>query len=195
MKKHIVFVALLLLAAGAVSAQDEIFAAKLSRDKVPAVVLTSVEKDFPNATITEFKALPVTIMEEGWVITKNKPMDGKYDTYYLTVKGNNFDGEATYDADGNLMSAHEYARNIALPHNVARAIAIRYPGWGIGKDHMTTTFYRGDKQKTYYHVDLMKGAEHEKVVFDAHGNEVNAGRIHGKEKAERNMMKMKSDEG
>ncbi|MCB0614545.1 MAG: hypothetical protein KDC75_14615, partial [Phaeodactylibacter sp.] len=97
MKKHIVFVALLLLAAGAVSAQDEIFAAKLSRDKVPAVVLTSVEKDFPNATITEFKALPVTIMEEGWVITKNKPMDGKYDTYYLTVKGNNFDGEVTYD--------------------------------------------------------------------------------------------------
>ena len=195
MKKHIVLVALLLLAAGAVSAQDEIFAAKLTRDKVPAVVLASVEKDFPDATITEYQALPVTIMEEGWVITKNKPMDGKYDTYYLTVKGNNFDGEVTYDADGNLVSAHEYARNVALPHNVARAIAIHHPGWAPGKDHMTTTFYRGGKQKTYYHVDLMKGAEHEKVVFDAHGNEVNAGRIHGKEKAERNMMKMKSDEG
>ena len=122
-------------------------------------------------------------------------MDGKFDTYYLTINGKGFNGIATYDSNGNLISAQESARDIALPHNIARAIGIRYPGWSIGKDHMVTTFYKDGKQKAYYHVNIMKGAEHEKVVFDGHGNEVKQGRMHGKEKAEREMMKMKRDEG
>ena len=191
MKKHIVLFALLLLAAGAVSAQDELFEAKLTKEKVPAVVLASVEKDFPDAIITEYNALPVTILEEGWVITKDKPMDGKYDTYYLTIKGKNFDGKATYNANGELVSAQEYAKDIPLPLNVERAIGKRYPGWGISKDHMSSTFYKGDRKKTYYHVKLSKGPEYVTVVFDGHGNEVKQGRLHGKEKG----REMNRDEG
>lgn len=195
MKKHIVLLALMFVAIGALSAQDELFVARLTKEKVPAVVITSVEKDFPDATITEYRALPVTILEEGWVFTKEKPMDGQYETYYLTVKGKNFDGQATYNADGNLVSFHEWARDVALPLNIARAIAREYPGWSIDKDHMTTTFYRNGKQKTYYHVNLSKGAEHGKVVFDSHGNAVKYSGIHGKEKTGKDMKKMHHDEG
>ncbi|MCB9300318.1 MAG: hypothetical protein H6566_06695 [Lewinellaceae bacterium] len=191
MKKHIILFCLALLASGALSAQEEIFVAKLSKEKVPAVVIASVEQDFPDAVITEYKALPITVLEDGWVITKEKPMDGKYDTYYLSIKGKNFEGEATYDANGNLISSQEYARNIEVPQNIARAIGVRYPGWGIGKDHMVTTFYKDGKQKAYYHIDLMKGAEHEKVVFDGHGNEVKHGKTRGKEREERKMREMK----
>ena len=195
MKKHIVLAALLLLAYGAISAQDQIFVAKLTKEKMPGVVLTSVEKDFPDATIMEYKALPVTILEEGWVIEKDKPMNGKYDVYYLTIKGKNFDGEATYDSNGNLISAQELAKDVPLPLNVSRTIGLHYPGWSVGKDHMVTTFYKDGKQKTYYHVALMKGGEQEKVVFDGHGNEVKHGKIHGREKAGREMKKMERDEG
>lgn len=168
MKKLLLFATFFAFAAG-IHAQEVLYAVKLKKEKVPATVIASIEKDFPDAAITEYTAVPVEIVGEDFMINTNKESKD-YDTYEVKISGKSFIGTAMYDSQGNLMYSNELIKNTALPYNIRYCIGKNYPGWTVEGDREFITTYRNGSQKSYYHVKLMKGKEKVNVAIDAHGN-------------------------
>lgn len=181
MNKLIAIFSLVFFASTLSFAQTELFRAKLKKEAIPAVVLESITEDFPYAEVTEYAAIPVTIIDEQVYVHMNaEAMDGDYDTYVITVAGKSGAVYATYDREGNLLSTAENLKNVVLPRAIQTSIGRHFPGWGVVGDKMVMTSLRNGKQKTHYKVKLKKGKEHHKVVFDADGNI-----IRGAEKAKK----------
>lgn len=180
MKKWISLFALMALVITSVSAQDMLFSAKLKKEEMPAVVISSLESDYPGMEILSYEAVPLEFIGDDWIVYPNAERfaNKDYDSYVITFSGHKLTGEATYDADGNLISAHETMKNIPLPHSVQRSVGINYPGWALDKDHEVLTINRQGEKKIYYKIELKKGNETRKVVFDGNANEIKEGRIH-----------------
>lgn len=180
MKKLLLSLTMLTLLGGTLFAQQEVFSAKLNQDEVPAVVLKAIEQDFPNMIASNFHRIPVEFLDGSFVLTSNtSDLPGEEITYVVTMQGPGFNAEATYNGDGMLMSAKEFAKNVPLPLPVERAIYKAHPGWTVGKDYELLTINHSDQQKAYYRVQLSKGKEKEMVTYDAHGNETKAGKVRG----------------
>ncbi|MCB0634280.1 MAG: hypothetical protein R2824_12485 [Saprospiraceae bacterium] len=180
MKKWISLVALTALMTINLSAQDVLFTAKLEKEDVPTVVISSMESDYPGMEITSYQAVPLEFIGEDWIVHPNMDnfTDKNYSTYVVSFSGSKLKGEATYDSDGNLISAQEELKDVPLPHTMQTAIAADYPGWAMSKDHVVMTLKRDGQKKVYYKVELTKGKEMKKVVYDGNANEVKAGKTH-----------------
>lgn len=180
MKKLIFPLALAVLAVGSVSAQDVLFYAKLKKDEVPAEVVKAVTEDFKDGwSVTEYRALPVEIVEGSWFI-KSKPeqQNKDYDTFEVIVSGHDITGRATYDAKGNLISLVENEKNVALPSSIEKSIAVDFPGWTASRGHETVTINNQDQKKVYYRIELTKGKEEKTVFYDGSDNLVKVDKEH-----------------
>lgn len=172
MKTLVLFCSLIMFASGIAHAQEEIFALKLKKDKVPAKVIAAIEKEFPDAKITDYTAVPVEVVGEELIINASKNSQD-YDSYEVHIVGNDFTGSAIYDKDGTLLYSNEVLKNTALPYAIRYALGKNFPGWMLEGDRKVITTYRNGNQKSYYHVKLMKGKETTHATFDAHGNMMN----------------------
>ncbi|MBI1225979.1 MAG: hypothetical protein GC192_12155 [Bacteroidetes bacterium] len=180
MKKLIFPIAIAVFFAGTVSAQDELFSAKLKKEDVPAEVLTAVAEDYGDGIIvTEYKALPIELMGEGWVVRTNPDNAGKdYDSYQIDFTSKNMKGKAVYDAKGNLISASERINDAVLPRPVQKSIDRDFPGWMAAKDQEMITIRNRDEDKVYYKLKMTKGNEKEWVTYSADGNIAKAEKSH-----------------
>lgn len=169
MKNLTLLVACLLISWSAMQAQEVIYAQKLTREKVPGTVLKSLEKDFPDAKITDYASIPTEKIGEELIINPSSSSEN-YDMYEMHVTGKNFNGDALYDRNGNLVRSTEIVRNVPLPYHVQRAIGENYPGWAVTNDREVMTFYKKGMQKVYYRVHLTKGKEKANIILDAEGN-------------------------
>lgn len=153
-------------------AQDELFYAKVKKEEVPAVVMTAVEQDFPDGSITTLKALPVEIIDQHWFIKTNKKDDAgeDYDTYVMTVKTSKGMIDAIYDREGNLIYTTEHLKNVALPLPLQKTIGRVFPGWAVAGDKALVTHFVDGRNKAHYIIDLSKGSQHEHIVLDGAGN-------------------------
>lgn len=179
--KNLIFpLVLAVLAVTSVSAQDRIFYAKLKTSEVPAEVITACAKDLEDGmTVTEYRALPLEMVEEGWFVNYNKDIaDKDYNTYEVRFSGNNLTGEATYDANGNLISFVENVEDVALPRPIQKSIGKNFEGWAVANDHEIVTINKNNEQKVYYRVNLIQGKEKKRVIFDGDGNLVKVNREH-----------------
>ncbi|HMQ64637.1 MAG TPA: hypothetical protein PKE06_28395, partial [Flavilitoribacter sp.] len=116
MKKSLLLIGLILASCSFLKAQDQLFVIPLKKDKIPPVVMSSIEKDFPESTVTGYSAIPIQSIGEDWAVVRNDVNQDKYDTYQVDIDGNAFAGTATYDANGRLISARENLKNVILPH-------------------------------------------------------------------------------
>lgn len=142
-------------------------AKKVDQKKLPAAVVTSVKKDFPNASLKEVYAIPASVYESDWqVITKNpvpKNMDIQY--YSLKMTGKEISMDATYDSKGKLLTAKEYITNGKLPRAIPTYVANSYPGYAIKSDEIQKWF-KNDQKKAIYEVSITKGSDKKKLFFD-----------------------------
>lgn len=90
-----------------------------------------------------------------------------YDVYFIIPEGKIL---ASYDKDSNLLSTAERFKNIALPLQVSKAIAKRFPGWSITKDLYLVNYYESGKTRKLYKVTLENGDKRIKVKLDDSGN-------------------------
>jgi hypothetical protein len=182
MKKLIYLFLIAVVAINTASAQDEIFSAKLKKEEMPAEVLTAITRDFKDGiSITEYRALPVEILEEGWIVDYNpasKNLKSSYDTYEVKFSGKNISGRAIYDSEGKLLSMVENMKDVLLPHFIQKNIGINFPGWAVSGDHEIVSMNQDNRQKVYYRIILVKGKEKKRVVYDGSGNLIKVNREH-----------------
>lgn len=153
-------------------AQDVIYSAKIKKEKVPAEVVTAVEKDFKDYSVVDYSAIPVTMVEDNVVVTADKdfaPSD--YDSYEVKLSGKNTTMNAYYDSDGRLVSTYESIKDIALPSLIDRAITGKYPKAKVLSDRYVSTYYGMDgKTKVHYHVKIMNNGKEHRMYIDGNGN-------------------------
>lgn len=155
-----------------VFAQDVIYSAKVKEKQVPEEVVTAVEKDFKGFSVVEYKAVPVTIVEDKVTITDDKDFDpSKYDSYQVTLLGKGTSMQANYDADGKLLSTFESIKDKALPIAVDRAIIKKYPNATIESDrYVATHFENNGKTTVHYHVKIKNNGKIHRMYVDGNGN-------------------------
>lgn len=150
-------------------AEDELLVAKLKKEEVPAVIIQSVERDFPEMAVTAWNAIPVSMYGEE-LIVRSSPPNKNYDTYSITLSGKGLNSQATYDKHGNLLHFTEWAKNIPLPEPVEKSIGMHFPGWAVVGDKEHITVKRGNHKRELYKVQLEQNKERQHVVMDARGN-------------------------
>jgi hypothetical protein len=150
-------------------AQDRLFETKIPKDKVPPVILKSLNEDFPGSVYRDFKAIPLKFFENDVAINNNQDPNLDYDTYQISVTGNNKKITATYDESGKLLSTEEVAEKEALPFDIMKSIAEAYPGWFVKNDIYKMTHYRGRGEKDQYKVIIEKGTKKMKIYLDGNG--------------------------
>ncbi|MFT4754294.1 MAG: hypothetical protein ACI85Q_001851 [Salibacteraceae bacterium] len=64
MNKQIFLFLLAVLTTATSFAQTELFRMKVKKEKVPSVVIESISEDFPDATVTEYAAIPVSYIKD-----------------------------------------------------------------------------------------------------------------------------------
>jgi hypothetical protein len=182
MKKLIYLFLIAVVAINTASAQDEIFPAKLKKEEMPGMVLAAIKRDFKDVvSINEYRALPVEILEEGWIVDYNpfnKNLKSSYDTYEVKFSGKNISGRAIYDAEGKLLSMVENMKDVLLPHFIQKNIGVNFPGWAVSGDHEIVSMNQDNRQKVYYRITLAKGKEKKQVVYDGSGNLIKVNREH-----------------
>jgi hypothetical protein len=167
-------------------AQDVLFEVKLAKEKVPTVIIESVQEDFPGFIMEEFDAVPIEYVEDDVIVNKNFNSDEDYDTYEISLSSKGRHITAIYDKKGTLISLVEKIKNAILPIAVVRNVEKAYPGWAFEKDNYKMVHYNGLKEKKRYKITLEKGIKRMKVYTDANGKILNKNRT-GMMKSHRNL--------
>ena len=171
--KKIFFAAIFLAIATMSFAQTQttIFSAKLKKEKVPVVIIESIEEDFPDFTITEYYGVPMDVVDDVWFIDEDRNAeDEDFDTYSVLLKGKKSYINATYDKEGNLLSSREKLTDALLPYTIRVAVGTHFPGWAVIGDKIIMTTHKGHVKKAHYKVKLKKDNKEFYALFDASGN-------------------------
>jgi len=144
--------------------QNVLFQAKIKKEKVPAVIIESIDYKFKDFEAIEFIAIPIEFIEEDVFINNDIVTDEDYDTYQVTLKGKNSRIVAIYNKDGDLLSTVEHLKNIAPALEVRNSIAKAFPGWAITKDSYKMIHFSDKQTKERYKFIIEKGQD-KKVVF------------------------------
>lgn len=161
---------ILLLGAIAVKAQNSnviLYETRLETKKIPVVVSESVQRDFPNAKITESVSVPAKLYEQKWVVVDQNQHPENMDYIEVNLSGKNMHSTAIYTTQGKLVSSREVLKKAQLPETVRQAIKTRYPDWKDRRDK--EVIKNGKHEITHYIVFLKKGWHEERVVFDPNG--------------------------
>ena len=151
-------------------AQDVLFEAKLKKEEMPVAVVENVSQDFPGLVVEEFDAVPLDYIEDDVIVDRSIKSKNDYNTYQVTLKGNNQILVATYNKEGVLISTVEHGKDVVLPVSVEDAVAKEFPGWDVTEDHYKMIHYKGKKKIDRYKLNIQKGKVIKKVYFDASGN-------------------------
>jgi hypothetical protein len=144
----------------------------IPENKVPAPVASAIKKDFITGQVMQWYTFPYLFKKYGWNVLNTNEMKGKQkpDRYAVYVKAN--DGsriDAVYTSKGKLIREREVLKNIALPLQVAHAIASsKYKGWVIDKDKVIIT--DGIKNTKEYIVTVEKGQNSKTLYYDDNGS-------------------------
>ncbi|MCP9769876.1 hypothetical protein EGI22_18380 [Lacihabitans sp. LS3-19] len=174
MKNIIITSAILASAlASKVSAQDtELFTIKLKENVVPIEVISKVKSDFLDGKSIVYKALPLELVGETWVVKENLNIDPnqKFDAYQVNLMGKDEKIMAMYDKDGKLISYRSKMKDVALPIEIDKTIVETYPGWHFAKNSESITLKRNGKKSIFYNIEIKKGKEKLHLLFDENYN-------------------------
>ena len=170
MKKLIVVVILFVAFQNAWAQDSEtLVIKKIEKRTVPAAVITSVEKEYPEGIVELWEAIPVKAFESYYVVSETNDMyiGEKPEYYQVTMKGTHSKTYAVYDANGNLIHSREIIKDTALPEAIRTTIVTDYPGWRITGDK--EVIREGDGVHNTYKVELSKSKERRTLITDEEG--------------------------
>lgn len=172
MKKAILSLALFGVALQS-QAQDMLFQEKIKAESIPDVVVTAIEKDFPDYTVMEYDAVPIEYVDDEVYFNPDAKSLEDYDTYQISMKSNEGELTATYDREGNLLNTTEHLKDTLLPMSVRKAVAKAYPGWEFVKDSYNMMDYKGGKDRQRYRIVLENHGKKLRVYTNAKGKILN----------------------
>ncbi|WP_158849198.1 hypothetical protein [Algibacter sp. L1A34] len=172
MKKFLIGLCFMGLTSSMFGQEGVLYSAKILKEKVPVEVVSSVENDFNDYSVIEYEAVPITMIEDQVIVTKNEDFNPNYyDTYEVRLSGKDAKISAYYNADGTLESTYESIKNIALPSAIDRAVFKKYPKAKLLSDRYVSTHYARDgKTSVYYHVKIMNNGKTHRMYIDGNGN-------------------------
>lgn len=153
-------------------AQKVLYEVKLKKEKVPAEIIAAKEKDFKNYDVTEYDAVPVTMIDDDMVVTQDKDFDpGNYKTYQIKMLGKEAELDAYYNKDGKLISTYENIKDKELPEVIDRAIFKKFPHAQIVADrYVSERFLQNGSSKVRYHVKVKNDGRTYHLDIDGNGN-------------------------
>lgn len=170
MKKLIVVVILFVAFQNAWAQDSEtLVIKKIEKRTVPAAVITSVEKQYPEGIVELWEAIPAKAFESYYVVseTNDLSLGEKPEYFQVTMKGTHSKTYAVYDAKGNLIHSREIIRDTELPEAIRNTIVANYPGWKITGDKEVIRERKGIDDT--YKVELTKSKEKRILIMDPEG--------------------------
>lgn len=167
-------IAFALLAAGAfitpALAQDETLlkAERIKEDKLPPEVIDAYKKKYPSANLKDIVKLPTKVYKKDWEIEELQQPTGDEEYYQLFLSGDNIQLEALYDRNGNLIRAHEVAKNVALPTKTMQYIVKNYKGYTVKKDKVKRLI-EPNAIDAEWEVTIAKGKDSKRLLFGTDG--------------------------
>src|SRR5210317_1785040 len=132
MKKLTLFTCAMLIALSGLLAQHEnVILEKVSPEKVPPAVVSSVEKDSPGVIVEQYGLIPAEAYNEHMVSAENTlTIDGFAETmvYLVDVNYEKIKIYAIYDAKGNVIQVRDKVKDYIIPVSVVEYIEKEYPG-------------------------------------------------------------------
>ena len=136
---------------------------------IPVAVVESFKQDFKSPTSSDWIIVPAKLAGDEYMVSSFNHLDGQAPRIYsVTMKGPTINGEAMYNASGDLMYFREHISNTQLPTAVTNAVLTKYPGYGFMKDQETVK--KGKTKLVHYKVTIQKGKEKKVLAIDEHGN-------------------------
>lgn len=176
MKKMFVIMCLL-LASKMTIAQDSLVikAKRVSEKDMPATVIATHKKDFPDGQILQYYAVPAEVVDNEWVISEsgNWRSSDRLDKYSVLYKTNKGTIASLYSKDGTLLISQVRLNNVALPQAVTKSIMTKYPGYEIASDKYRKVIDHTGK-KEYYKVTISQTGTVKTVVLKPDGTFINA---------------------
>ena len=152
------------------TAQEETLlkAERIKADKLPPEVVEAYKKKYPNANLKDIAKLPTQVYKKDWEIEESQQPSGDDEFYNLYLSGDDFQLEALYDRNGNLIRAHEVAKNVALPTNTMQYIVKNYKGYTVKKDKVRRLI-EPNAINAEWEVTIAKGKDSKRLLFGSKG--------------------------
>jgi hypothetical protein len=118
-----------------------------SQEVLPEITVTEARYKYLNSVNPEEAAQPVNMLEQyvaSYDLKGAEFYEDEYDHYFVSFFIPNGKILAVYAKDGTLLHTAERYNNAALPRNILKAIANKYPKWGVSQDVYLVTYHQKD---------------------------------------------------
>ena len=139
---------------------------------LPEVTVVARNYKYLKAVNNNEAAEPVKLLERraaAFDIKNSEYYNDEYDSYDITFYLPEGYVLAVYDQSGKLLRTAERYKNTAIPLSVRKAIAQRYPNWGITKDVYKVQFEDAGTTKFEYKLILQNGDKRLRVKTTEQG--------------------------
>lgn len=168
MKKVISTAALAMVVIVGCQAQTAKLTIKAKESEIPTAIVESFKQDFKNNTNSEWVVVPASLVGDEYLVSGYNNLNGvQPKSYTVMMKGHDINGEAMYNANGDLIYLKEHINNTALPPAVTNAVLAKYPGYQILKDQETVK--QGKTKLIHYKVTIHKGSSTRVLAINSDG--------------------------
>ena len=139
---------------------------------LPEVTVVARNYKYLKAVNNSEAAEPVKILERraaAFDIKNSEYYNDEYDSYDITFYLPDGYVLAVYDQEGKLLRTAERFKNTAIPLSVRKAVATRYPNWGITKDVYKVQYEESGSTKFEYKLTLQNGDKRLRVKTTEQG--------------------------
>jgi len=163
----------LLLGFLALGLTTQMYAQVVTEEQLSEVIVVATNYKYLNDVSRDVESVPVQLLQDKvatYDLKNSELYQDEYDTYEITFFIPEGRILAAYDKDGNIIRTIEKFQDIALPKNVSKAVAKRFPGWAISKDVYLVHYSDQTGASKKYKITLSNGDKRMKVKLDEKGN-------------------------
>jgi hypothetical protein len=143
-----------------------------SQEVLPEITVTESRYKYLNSVNPEEAAQPVNMLEHyaaAYDLKGAEFYEDEYDNYVVSFFIPNGKILALYAKDGTLLHTAERYDNAGLPANILKAIAKKYPKWGVSQDVYLVTYHQKDGSTSkIYKLVLQDGNKKIRVKVNDH---------------------------
>ncbi len=157
-----------------VNDRDPVINETITKEKVPAVILSAFDKKFDINSPATWSKFPYALKEYGWVYDVGAS-DIKLNRYLVkmkTDKGHEF--WAVYAANGDLVESKETSTDVAIPPSVREAFAnSQYKDWKIVGTREIIKYYHDHDEKSveqHFRITVQKEDVKRSISFNYQGS-------------------------
>lgn len=146
---------------------------KITKDKVPAAVLKSVNTQFAEDNPLTWSKFPYALKEYGWVYDAGAS-EVKLDRYEVTMKTTKGELWAVYSANGDLIETREVITNASIPTSVMDKFSkSQYKDWKIIGNKEVIKFYHDHNNSSveqHFRITIEKDNVKRSISFNWQGS-------------------------